>query len=147
MLANILLEIDPTKITDSLENTVKANPQAAEELTRFDQWGFGITLVGMGVVFAALLLLYIIFQTIQWIINYKPKKIVNKDGVLETVVIPEPSGEVNAAIALAIYMNKEESAEGEDAVLKIKRVSYTYSPCISNIYGIYFIALKMFHKK
>ena len=46
------------------------------------------------------------------------------------------SGEVYAAIAMAIYAATEEVHDAENTVLTIRRVERTYSPWSSKIYGL-----------
>lgn len=59
------------------------------------------------------------------------------------VVTPNPSSastkggdEVNAAIALALYLYKSQLHDQENAVLTINRVSRVYSPWSSKIYSM-----------
>ncbi len=54
---------------------------------------------------------------------------------------PEPvqdkiSGEVNAAIAMALYLYTNEIHDQENPVITMIRVSRTYSPWSSKIYGL-----------
>jgi Na+-transporting methylmalonyl-CoA/oxaloacetate decarboxylase gamma subunit len=141
ILLNLLLEIN------SATGDTLSKSHSFPDVYQLDQWGLGITIVGMAIVFATLFLLYIIFQTIQIIINYKPRKIINKNGIIDNSPVVEPSGEVNAAIALAIFMNREENTGGEDTVLTIKKVAKTYSPWSSKIYGLNIPPLKIFQRK
>lgn len=46
------------------------------------------------------------------------------------------SGEVNAAIVMALYLYTEEIHDQEDPVITMIRVSRTYSPWSSKIYGL-----------
>ena len=46
------------------------------------------------------------------------------------------SGEVNAAIVMALYLYSNEIHDQEDPVLTMIRVSRTYSPWSSKIYGL-----------
>lgn len=46
------------------------------------------------------------------------------------------SGEVNAAIAMALYLYSSEIHDQENPVLTMIRVSRTYSPWSSKIYGL-----------
>ncbi len=114
-----------------------------------DPYGGLMALMGMGIVFAALILLYIIFSNTPKLhtVSFKSKL----RGLLSfrrtvRVVEPEPqpametpdslTGEVNAAIAAAIHLYREELHDYEDTVLTIKKVSRTYSPWSSKIYGV-----------
>lgn len=62
---------------------------------------------------------------------------------VETQETPSPdlvedrlSGEVNAAIAMALYLYSSEIHDQENPVLTMIRVSRTYSPWSSKIYGL-----------
>ena len=62
---------------------------------------------------------------------------------VETQKTPSPdlvqdrlSGEVNAAIAMALYLYSGEIHDQENPVLTMVRVSRTYSPWSSKIYGL-----------
>ena len=46
------------------------------------------------------------------------------------------SGEVNAAIAMALYLYSSEIHDQENPVITMIRVSRTYSPWSSKIYGL-----------
>jgi len=48
----------------------------------------------------------------------------------------EISGEVNAAIAMALYMYQSELHDLENTVLTAQKVSRTYSPWSSKIYAL-----------
>lgn len=111
-----------------------------------DPYGAIMAFLGMSIVFLALLLLYIIFsntpvlftpafkQRLKNTLSFKKKE-------EAPVAVPmskkeELSGEVNAAIAAAIFLYRSEMHDFEDAVLTIKKVSRTYSPWSSKIYGL-----------
>ena len=46
------------------------------------------------------------------------------------------SGEINAAIAMALYLYSNEMHDQENPVITMIRVSRTYSPWSSKIYGL-----------
>lgn len=46
------------------------------------------------------------------------------------------SGEINAAIAAAIFLYRQEVHDYEDTVLTIKRIDRAYSPWSSKIYSL-----------
>jgi len=46
------------------------------------------------------------------------------------------SGEINAAIVMALYLYTNEIHDQEDPVITMVRVSRTYSPWSSKIYGL-----------
>jgi hypothetical protein len=48
----------------------------------------------------------------------------------------ETSGEINAALALALHLYRTQLHDNEDAVITMKRVARSYSPWSSKIYGL-----------
>ncbi len=120
--------------SDSLIQHIHEN---AEEFEEVDPIGFGLTVVGLAVVFSALLLLYIVFLNLTRFLHARSKKKLIKEGYTEqTVKESELTGEINAAIAAALYFYSQELHDQESAVLTINRVSRIYSPWSSKIYGL-----------
>jgi len=106
-----------------------------------------MTIIAMGVVFIALALLYLIFKTTgrlmkrdirkQWIAR---KEMREKKGMPEyadkETSNGEITGEINAVLALTLYLYSSELHDAENTVLTINKVSRTYSPWSSKIYGL-----------
>lgn len=102
-----------------------------------DPYGIGMTVIGYSVVFLALLLLYIIFYNLSKILTLNVKRLLRKEGKSEEAnKVEEISGEVNAAIAYAIYLYFNELHDKENTIITINRVSKAYSPWNSKIYGL-----------
>lgn len=101
-----------------------------------------IAFVGYLIVFAALVILYYVFRLIPEILNIKIRYRLQKEGKecadLEDFSV---SNEVNAAIATALHLYYEEQHDDESNIITVRRVSKTYSPWSSKIYG-----LRTFHK-
>ncbi len=102
--------------------------------------GYGITtaVVGWLIVFAALVLLVIIFTQTPKLIYYKTRKKL-KEQTKQAVVTNDDlhiTGDVSAAISMAVYMFLDEMHDEESNVITIKRVRKTYSPWSSKIYGL-----------
>jgi len=100
----------------------------------------GITIAATGylIVFFALVLLYYVFTTLSKVLLFENRRKLAKIG--STKLAKEDlhiSGEVTAAIALAIFLSRDLHDEESD-VLTIKRISKTYSPWNSRIYGMRF---------
>lgn len=122
----------------------------AEILAQNDPYGAIMALMGMGIVFTVLLLLYTIFNNtpalfrasfrnkVRELLRFKKKEMAPEPqpSMVEAVPLTELSGEVNAAIAAAIHLYRSELHDFEDTVLTIKKVSKTYSPWSSKIYGV-----------
>jgi hypothetical protein len=67
--------------------------------------------------------------------------IFGKTEEVQKATSPEPvqdksAGEVNAAIAMALYLYSSEMHDQENPVITMIRVSRTYSPWSSKIYGL-----------
>ncbi len=121
---------------DSLAKTKIA--ENSKKFIEIDPWGIGMTFVGMAVVFLSLLLLYMLFLNIAKFLNYRLKQAQKKKGkeISEKEKLSELSGEVNAAIAMALHLYMSEMHDRESAILTINKVARTYSPWSSKIYGI-----------
>jgi len=96
-----------------------------------------IAIVGYVVVFMALLLLYIFFNSLPRLIYMNKKRDMQKKG--EKVIATDTmslTGEVTAAISMGLHLYFSELHDEEGGVLTIKRVSKTYSPWSSKIYAV-----------
>jgi len=109
------------------------------DFSAIDSDGLVLVIVGYCIVFMALLLLYLFFRyIIPTILRVKiGKGRFNKGSdSSETNQIVEVTGEVNAAISMALYLYLNELHDEESNILTIKRVSKIYSPWSSKIYGV-----------
>lgn len=101
-----------------------------------------ITGVGYTVVFMALLLLMFFFRNMPRILNLrlrqKIKKVREKTRNGKGQVGEERylSGEISAAIGMALTLYYKEQHDEESGIITIKRVARTYSPWSSKIYGV-----------
>lgn len=139
------------KSTPGANNDPEFKPLAADKFLDVDPAGVGMAVVAMTVVFFALALLYFFFKNMsrflkldfnkQMIARALAKARLGKEAELE-VKIPQKSedldvtGEVNAAIAMSLYLYSVELHDAESAILTINKVSRTYSPWSSKIYGL-----------
>lgn len=134
LILSKLFALIQTAQTDSLIEHIHEN---AEEFQEVDPVGFGLAAVGILVVFGSLLLLYIVFLYLTKFIQLRGKKKRMKEGHTDdTSKTSEQTGEVNAAIAAALFLYSQELHDHESTVLTINRVSRTYSPWSSKIYGL-----------
>lgn len=130
MFLGILLQA----VSDTSRAIINKNSHIFQKL---DPYGIGMTVIGYVVVFVALLFLYIIFYNLTKVLNINVKRLLRKEGKLEEIKEDQSiTGEVNAAISMAIYLYYNEMHDKEDAVLTINKVSRTYSPWSSKIYGL-----------
>jgi Na+-transporting methylmalonyl-CoA/oxaloacetate decarboxylase gamma subunit len=109
------------------------------DFSAIDSDGLVLVIVGYCIVFMALLLLYFFFRyIIPSILRVKiGKSRIQKDSDSSAKNQRiEITGEVNAAISMALYLYLNELHDEESNILTIKRVSKVYSPWSSRIYGI-----------
>ena len=95
-----------------------------------------IAFVGYMIVFVALVMLYFVFYYFPKLLNLFNRK--NRKNGAKDAANPEEvmSGEVNAAIAMALYLFYNEYHDEESNILTIKKTSKTYSPWSSKIYSV-----------
>lgn len=131
-------------------DTLKTASQQAEHVTHelsnvtFDpsllgSQGIVISIVGYVIVFAALLSLFVfITQMTRVLVKQQRKKLAEKGDEQHLAAEDELSvtGEVNAAISMALYLHFEEAHDIENTVLTINKVQRPYSPWSSKIYGL-----------
>ncbi len=122
--------------------------EAAKTFAEQDPYGFIMALLGMGIVFSILILTYLIFsntpklftpafkQKLKDVFRKKTPAATSEPEPEEVIIESDLTGEVNAAIAAAIHLYRSELHDFEDTVLTMKKVSRTYSPWSSKIYGL-----------
>ena len=126
------------KSTPGANNDYTKKKSAGESFVEIDPYGIGMTFIAMFVVFSALVILFIIYKNMGkfFIRRAAPKK---EKLQVETGISAkeaEMSGEVNAAIAMALYLFQSELHDQENTVLTIQKVSRNYSPWSSKIYTL-----------
>jgi len=92
------------------------------DFSQIDGFATTIALVGYLVVFVALLLLYIVFNSLPSLLRINPGKLfLRRDAGVAPSKKEEVrvTGEVNAAIGMAIYMYLNEMHDEENAKIKI----------------------------
>lgn len=141
------------KILALTEPAQSATSKAASDVSVFaqhDPYGLLMAMIGMGIVFAILLLLFVVFTNTpklytqefkSWLNGLFTRKVKVAQSTLQEspddkAKAPDMSGEVNAAIAAAIHLYRTEMHDYENTVLTISKVSRTYSPWSSKIYGL-----------
>jgi len=100
----------------------------------YNQSGMGSTIL---IIFAGLILILLAFKYLGKYMTRDEKSKV-KPGISPTVVVPktDQAGEVHAAIAMALYLYSNELHDQENPVITMIKVSRTYSPWSSKIYGL-----------
>lgn len=129
------------KSTPMSSNVTEITETSAEMFGRLDPTGIALTIISMSVVFAALILLYLVYKLIGNLNQNKYKIKVIKPAFLKgekTQVAEEMelSGETNAAIALALSLYVAQIHDFENTTITIKKISRPYSPWSSKIYGL-----------
>ncbi|HKK60082.1 MAG TPA: OadG family protein [Salinivirga sp.] len=102
------------------------------------QGGYTVALVGIVVVFAALVLLYLVFSQLPRIINMNIRSQLRREGKYECADQDDFSvpGDESAAIAAAVHLYYSEMHDEESNIITIKNMSRKYSPWSSKIYGV-----------
>lgn len=105
--------------------------------TSVKESAIGGTLLVVIVVVLVVTLLYILLKRF----GYFTTSDVRKPEEIQNVTPPVSeqdrlSGEINAAIVMALYLYTNEIHDQEDPVITMIRVSRTYSPWSSKIYGL-----------
>ena len=127
-------------ITPSSANIIKDTNKKIETFAEQDSHGFGMTMMAMGVVFSALLVLCLCFYAIGKIggsvafFNKLRARGVDVEQAREAQITHD-SGEEIAAIVMALHDHLE-AHDRENTVLTINKVKRAYSPWSFKIYGL-----------
>ena len=99
--------------------------------------GFVLTVIGYTVVFMALLFLIIFISGISKVLEIRQRRKLREEGhraaEKDDLSI---SGEINAAIAMALYLHFDEAHDIEATVLTIGKRTGSYTPWSQKIYNI-----------
>ena len=108
------------------------------DFSNIDSNALIITIVGYTVVFLLLASMVILFTQMHRINDYFAKNQRKKKSGIEIEEKAEhnTSGDENAAICTALYLYFTELHDEEKYVMTVKKVSKTYSPWSSKIYGV-----------
>ena len=104
-----------------------------------ESYSIGTAFMTLTVVIAILVAMYLIFKLLSGLYTRDNRnKISKQKGIVASAAGSEESisGEVNAAIVMALYYYQHDLHDVEKTVLTIKKVSRTYSPWSSKIYGM-----------
>ncbi|MDR1610490.1 MAG: OadG family protein [Candidatus Symbiothrix sp.] len=124
-----------------------ANALSNEKIENFrihDGIGIGMTITAMCVVFLCLVILYTVFKLVGKIsVRLSHRRAMVSSGLSheEAKEITQQSGELFAAIAMAIYEATELHDE-EHTILTIKNKASVYSPWSSKIYTLREVPVK-----
>lgn len=127
------------KSTPGANNTTKVVITSADKFGAMDPFGVGMTIIAMTVVFSALAILYVFFKNVARLYGVQWSKLFSKKqiGALkEAANDDELTGEISAAIAMALHLYQNQLHDHENTILTIRKVAKTYSPWSSKIYGV-----------
>lgn len=113
----------------------------AQKMVRVDPYGIMMMILAMTVVFIALILLYLTFKYVARIYTMDLRKrfLKRKGQTPEEARLPDihdTTGDLGAAIGLALYFYKNQLHDNENTILTIQKAAKAYSPWSSKIYGI-----------
>jgi len=108
------------------------------DFSAIDSTAITIVVVGISIVFAALITIYLFFKyllplVLRILIRSRIKRMGHKGVTTDFLNV---QGDVSAAIGMALYLHFNEIHDQESNVITIKRVSRTYSPWSSKIYSM-----------
>lgn len=125
-------------ITPAGENTIRDTNNRIDQFAEKDENGFAMTIMAMGIVFTALLVLCLCFYAIGEIGKYLSRvKKAESQGIAVTELSRDDhdSGEEIAAITMALHQHFNVH-DNESNLLTIRKIRRAYSPWSSKIYGI-----------
>ena len=124
--------------TPLASNYFEVERTSVEKFKEKDPFGIGMAITAMGVVFTALLTLFLSFKLIGKISIMLTTRRARKAAGLPigAEIKHETSGEVFAAIAMALKLHEDDAHDYEDTVLTLKTVEKRYSPWSSKLYGL-----------
>ena len=126
------------KVTPSSNNKILDTNERLDNFKSNDSAGIGMTITAMSVVFVGLIGLYLLFNLIgRTAVSLSHKRAMKASGISkeEAKGIAQQSGEIYAAIAMAIY-EATELHDDENTILTIKNTVRNYSPWSSKIYTL-----------
>ena len=125
-----------------MKHTINVFPMMTILLTGMGEngtYGTSMAFMTMIIVFVVMIALYFIFKLLSNLHMLDTRNKFNKKKGIEKATdntAESISGEVNAAIVMTLYLYQNELHDIENTVLTIKKVSRTYSPWSSKIYGL-----------
>jgi len=107
-------------------------------INAIDEMAVMMAIVGYTVVFTALAVMVIVLVRISRIQEFLIRRRLKNLRSAEEAETPAVtvSGDENAAICTALYLYFSELHDQEKTVMTVKKISKTYSPWSSKIYGV-----------
>lgn len=129
-------------VTPSTNNVTLDKNVKIDTFRSLDPKGIGMAIMAMFVVFSGLLLLFISFRIVGGIgLKLAKRNAMKSSGITDKKEAKEKaigteSGEVFAAIAMALHEYQDNVHDIEDTILTINKVKRNYSPWSSKIYTL-----------
>lgn len=124
-------------VATAVSNSAGKLPDLHFSIDNITQDSLILTVLGYSIVFLSLLFLFMTFLNITKLLNYKVRKQLKESGkISEETEDSVMSGEVSAAISMALMIHFREVHDFESTVITIKKVQKPYSPWSSKIYGL-----------
>jgi len=100
--------------------------------------GIPIAVVGYSIVFAILVILYLVFFYLAKLLEFQARERCKRAGKSKCAEGQDftISGEVSAAISMALYLHFNEMHDIESGKLTVKTISKRYTPWNSKIYNV-----------
>ncbi|PID60716.1 MAG: hypothetical protein CR986_03690 [Ignavibacteriae bacterium] len=95
-----------------------------------------LTVLGYGIVFLALVVLFLFFNNLAKAISAFRKRKLKSIGKHVQAAKDDVTGETAAAISMALSLHFREIHDYENTIITIKKVQSTYSPWNSKLYGL-----------
>ena len=128
------------KVTPSTNNVTLDSNEKIENFQKNDSWGIGMTITAMAAVFLGLLVLFLVFKQIGNAAMNASKRNAQKAAAADGQKVNEnagaESGEIFAAIAMALYELNDEHHDFESSILTIKKAQRNYSPWNSKVLSL-----------
>ena len=129
-----------TKVTPSTNNVTLDTNAKVENFQNNDSFGIGMTITAMAVVFLGLLVLFLVFKQIGNAAIRASQRNAAKAAAAAGAKVSDnagrESGEIFAAISMALYEMSDDNHDIENTVLTIRKVQRSYSPWSSKIYSL-----------
>ncbi|MBI9072410.1 MAG: OadG family protein [Melioribacteraceae bacterium] len=125
------------KTTEAVATGGKSLGEVTFDPSLIGSQGVVVSIIGYVIVFIALMLLFFMIAQMSKAINYTVKKKLKSQGKDDASDEEFTlTGEINAAISMAIYLHYQEAHDIENTVLTIEKVQRRYSPWSSKLHGL-----------
>lgn len=161
VVAEEVIAVDEVSAPDNTQTLIEADPTPSEEVNTIeessvakkmtqaekahnaavnDSWGGAITIIAMCIVIGALVVLSLLFMCFgkisEKLLSRNKRQSKSANAVAHEDHHEVDSGEVIAAISMALSEHFQGGHDYEDTILTIRRMKRAYSPWNSKIYNI-----------